>query len=54
MSAAFEAGASDYLFKPNDLQKLPQTVERFLRGCATEPPALESATAEKKVFGGVY
>jgi DNA-binding response OmpR family regulator len=30
VAEALEAGASDYLVKPNDLERLPETVKQFL------------------------
>ena len=42
VAEALEAGASDYLVKPNDLERLPETVKRYL---SEKPRALKTERA---------
>lgn len=53
VSAARAAGANDYLIKPNDLDKLPQTVKRMLN---QRPPLIkrESATVKTILYSGLW
>ncbi len=37
-TAALAAGANDYLIKPNDLERLPETIKRFLADARQLPP----------------
>jgi DNA-binding response OmpR family regulator len=50
--AAMEAGANEYLVKPNDFEKLPQTVDKLLSAKAHEYEN-ESAN-EANVSNGIY
>lgn len=52
ITEAKAAGANEYLLKPNDLEKFPETVKRFLDKNAA--PLEREPPAQTKAFSGIY